>query len=151
MIGTVSGERFKYPGQSFWVTPILTEGTNALATMYEEIMDETFTDLLGGKSVEIVPGDPHKVYNYHDCITGGVCPHCHGPLKWSLEVRKNDDRFCSSVCCHTRFTMLPDRVRIIASFANPVPEGEKDDDLPPDEDFLKELQNMNLKGEGTRV
>jgi hypothetical protein len=87
--------------------------------------------------------DPSLVYGYHDCLTRGVCLACGKSLDWKLEVRPNDDRFCAAVCCMTKYTMVPESVRITSSFAltltaEEMEEAEKDDD----DDFLKELQKM---------
>jgi len=37
-VGYIDGEPFKFPGQNFWVCPVVVEGTAYLATSYEEFI-----------------------------------------------------------------------------------------------------------------
>lgn len=84
---------------------------------------------------------PQLVYDYQDCLTRGVCLHCSKSLEWMLEIKKNDDRFCSAVCCLTKYSMVPDKVRIIGSFAHPL-EDESENEAVLDDDFIKQLREL---------
>lgn len=87
--------------------------------------------------------DPSLVYNYHDCLNRGVCLACGKTLQWKLEVRPNDDRFCAAVCCMTKYTMIPESVRITSSFSlSLTPEELAEAEDEDGDDFLKELQKM---------
>ena len=87
--------------------------------------------------------DPQLIYDYNDCLARGVCLQCGKKLEWNLDVGPKDDRFCYAVCCTTRYSMIPDKVRIIGTFAYPLSQKEMDEEeLSADEDFIKQLQEM---------
>jgi hypothetical protein len=137
-IAILDGDRFKYPGQGFWVQPVILEGKKNLITHWRELtdMDERQIDL----PLKINP-DPSLVYGYYDVLTRGVCLHCGKPLQWKLEVKENDDRFCYAICCAIRFSMIPDKVKVIA-----MPDfGDYkigDEEELADDNFMKALQEM---------
>jgi hypothetical protein len=144
-MGVLKGDRFKYPSQSFWVQPVLLDdGSEVLALAYEECMDEAPIK---------IDVDPTVVYDYQECLQRAICHHCGKALHWKLANILNnkehfhDDRFCYAVCCLTRYSMVPEKVRIVASLDVPeCTEDDKDDELKiEDEEFLRELQKMNLQ------
>ncbi len=87
--------------------------------------------------------DPSVVYNYQEILSLGTCHHCGKYLQWKLEVKNDDDRFCHAICCATRYSMVPEKVRVLATFAFPLDEKEeKEEELSDEADFLKELQSL---------
>lgn len=91
----------------------------------------------------IVNPDPSIVYDYQDILRKGLCSHCQKPLKWNLTpLTQQDDRFCFAICCATRFSMVPEKVRVIPSFAFPLEEEEKEEAV--DSDFLRELEALQF-------
>jgi hypothetical protein len=90
--------------------------------------------------------DPKVAYDYQELLSEGQCIHCGHALLWKLEVKNGDDRFCHAICCATKYSMVPEKVRVLASFAYPLEEGEseREDESVADADFLRELEKMNL-------
>jgi len=110
-IAVLDGDWFKYPGQNFWVRPVrLSNGDRTLITEWE-VVDET-PDL----GLKIDPSNPYYEYDYQECLRRGTCPNCGKDLEWRLSLASNsDDRFCHAVCCAVRYSMVPEKVRIIAT------------------------------------
>lgn len=107
----ICGDRFKYPGQSFWVFPVilLPSGKKALVLNYTSVIDEI--------TVKI---DPKIVYDYQDLLNNAKCPSCNHSLNWilsnedSIKGHEMSDKFCFAECCGMQYGMVPEKVRILS-------------------------------------
>ena len=121
----IRGDRFKYPGQSFWVYPVilLPSGKEELIVSYTSIIDESVEK--AAAEIEeffketIVKIDPRTVYDYQDLLETAKCPSCGHNLKWILSNdpvngHNMSDKFCFAECCGMQYGMVPEKVRIIS-------------------------------------
>ena len=94
--------------------------------------------------VKVETANPAKVYDYQSLILNGVCKSCNKRLEWHLgSHRKEDDKFCYTECCHIRYSLIPESVRVIAGLASSFTEtATEDDDALLDDDFIKQLREM---------
>ena len=94
--------------------------------------------------VQIETANPAKIYDYQSLILNGVCRSCLNKLQWKLGCARNeDDRFCYAECCHIRYCMVPEQVRVIASLASTFRDDEEEiNETLMDSDFLDELRKL---------
>lgn len=146
-VAELNGNRFRYPGQSFWVQPVLIRGKNTLITEYKEIehmdesLDAAIDEFLDITKRHVLNMDPTIVYDYQNLLTEAYCPSCNSKLDWRISVQASgvDDKFCQAECCGMIYSMVPDRVRVVAIPAA-VLRGKEAEDA--DDDFLNELRKV---------
>jgi hypothetical protein len=149
---TKNGSRFRYPGQSFWVQPVILEdGEETLAISVREFTvgdaAERAADYINGflnDGKTVLSLDPTIVYDYQALLIKAICPSCLRPMDWAMAKNGESDKFCVAMCCGMMYGMVPEQVRVIsvpiASANNPIRE-ELSSELA-DADFLKELEQM---------
>jgi hypothetical protein len=101
----------------------------------------------------IDPLSPNLVYDYQDLLVRGTCLHCKKELQWALSPKSSgssDDRFCEAICCATKYSMVPEKVRVVTSFAFPMSDDElksesRSEEANADDDFLRELKKLTLQ------
>jgi hypothetical protein len=85
--------------------------------------------------------DPTVVYDYQSLLASGVCPSCNNKLEWKIcpAVTSQDDKFCHADCCGMRYSMVAEKVRVLA-----VPKKLEDGggEAMADEEFLRELSEL---------
>lgn len=145
-VAELNGNRFRYPGQTFWVQPVLIRGKNTLITEYKEIEDMGSLDTAVDEFLDITKRyilnmDPTIVYDYQNLLMEAYCPSCNSKLDWRISVQTSgvDDKFCQSECCGMIYSMVPDKVRVVA-IPTAILRGKEADDA--DDDFIKELSKM---------
>lgn len=142
-IAVKNGDPFRYPGQNFWVHPVIIGKENHLVTAIKEfpVNTEEAADYINGflRSKISLNMDPHIVYDYQTLLASAHCPSCGQPMDWGLTSDKTD-RFCVAECCGMQYAMVPESVRVVSV---PVAALDRQEEQPlADDDFLKELQNM---------
>lgn len=135
-VAVLNGNRFRYPGQNFWVQPVLIKGKNHLITEFKEIKDED--DNMNEQEKIVLNDDPIIIYDYQSLLFKSYCPSCKSKLKWKIKVNvtADDDRFCRTECCGTVYSMVPEKVRVVAVSTAILKEMKCDYD---NNDFIKEL------------
>ena len=141
MVAELNGNRFRYPGQNFWVQPVLIRGKNTLITEYQEISDMEIDDTLEITKRHVLNMNPEIVYDYQNLLMEAYCPSCNSKLDWRIVVQATavDDKFCQTECCGMVYSMVPEKVRVIAIPLASLRGKEADD---ADDDFLNELRKM---------
>lgn len=125
LAGTVahkSGDRFRYPGQRFWVQPVILEnGQKELALQIEElpIDNKVAADYSSGfvESKITLNTNPHIVYDYYDLECHAKCPSCGSTINWissNDSIKGHLDKFRYAECCGMQYSMVPERVRVIS-------------------------------------
>lgn len=136
-VAVLNGNRFRYPGQNFWVQPVLINGKNQLITEFRELEEGNMDE----HEKIVLKDDPTIVYDYQRLLTEAYCPSCKAKLDWRIAVQATayDDRFCRTECCGTVYSMVPDTVRVVAVSTALLKEETECD---ADDDFIRELQNI---------
>lgn len=151
-VAILNGNRFRYPGQKFWVQPVLINGKNQLVTEFKEI-EESMDNLNlepGQRNPDcsflyekkfILNMDPTIVYDYQNLLAEAYCPSCKAKLDWRIAVQASafDDRFCRTECCGMIYSMVPDKVRVVAI---PAALMKEDEEAEADDNFLEQLRKM---------
>lgn len=146
-VAELNGNRFRYPGQNFWVQPVLIRGKNTLITEYREIedmdqsLDAAVDEFLDITKRYVLNMDPTIVYDYQNLLMDAYCPSCNSKLDWRIAVQASgvDDKFCQSECCGMVYSMVPEKVRVVAIPAA-VLRGKEADNA--DDDFINELRKI---------
>lgn len=87
--------------------------------------------------------DPTIVYDYQSLLATGVCPSCGIKLDWRIatHVTGNDDKFCFADCCGMRYSMVPEKVRVLG-VPKKLEVQKEGDDMLADDEFIRELNNL---------
>ena len=67
---------------------------------------------LNGFFSEELTVDPKIVHNYQTILHNAVCPTCNNKIYWNFGIES--DKFCHTVCCGIKYSMVPETIRILS-------------------------------------